>query len=1137
MPTTTSDAAARTRIGPYAGDALPDLNGFEADTNFLVRASAGAGKTTSLVARMEALVRTGVPIGDLTAITFTRKAAGEMKERLFERLQLLQDKAPAGSADATRLRQGLDDLSQCFVGTIHSFCARLLREFPLQATLPPDFDMELDGREIEEMKRRAWRQYVQRVHNEAPERIEAVQAVGYTPADLYDQFAVLSRYPDLAPYTEPAPAPDLNDATDTVCAFVRSWAPYLPHPLPDTSGRCCNALAAIAQADQMLRVNPPETPAEQAALLALFEGLAKDDTRKNRDGRRGDMTPSHWKENKAQAKTLQDEHLAPLVDEVVDPVMTQWHAHAHRVCTQFTQGAVEPLLALRRNRGQLSSNDLLLYTRNLLRDHTGVRRALHRRYPRLLVDEFQDTDPLQAEILFYLTGTDSTTTDWRATQPAPGSLFVVGDDKQSIYRFRRADMAIFNDVAALIDAQPHGEALTLTRNFRSTARLCHAFNTMFDAPFTADRTEADTAPTHDLPADAVQAAYTDFDPHRATDPAGPVLYQSTIDYKRRNRSTAIAEADAERIARYIHQARTQSQPLQHDPSGEALVAGEPGDFMILTRVTSRLSTYAEALARYDIPYVVMGGKDAHESRELHALVQLLTCVFRPDDPVAHLAYLQGPLVGFSDDALYRLKQSEENGLVLGKTEQEAPSSAPPALRERLATAHRRIAQAKKTLQEQRPAPAIESILDASQLYARAAADATEGSLNAGRLQRILAEVQAFDARGLAAYDVWRELVYIAEGHADIDGMTLDTGSDNAVQLLNVHKAKGLQANVVFLADPYGGSRSQRITEHVRRQENEIAVPVLDAYQHATRVAAAPEAWPTFEAVEAVLEAAEAHRLEYVAATRAKQMLVVSRYHHKNDGYKPGYWRAVDAYCSAHDVSELPLPESAPPEPPTPAVLQNLHDHLDAHAQKRAALAAPSYKTTSMTEAAKQGTTGPAAQQGYAKQFGNALHEVLEQAVMRHPHPPTYSASALRQLLLQKDADLHEFDVLMPALHRMRNAFLESPAWQALHDADAVYTEFPLSRLVSTSDDAVVQQGQIDLVYRIGDAWHLVDYKSDRVDTRAQLRTLADGYASQLRLYAAAWREAVAQPLATAHLWFADAPRSGLDGWQQVTLAG
>ena len=97
MPTTTtSDAAARTRIGPYAGEALPDLDGFDPNTNFLVRASAGAGKTTSLVARIEALVRTGVPIGDITAITFTRMAAGEMKERLFERLQLLQHKAPAG---------------------------------------------------------------------------------------------------------------------------------------------------------------------------------------------------------------------------------------------------------------------------------------------------------------------------------------------------------------------------------------------------------------------------------------------------------------------------------------------------------------------------------------------------------------------------------------------------------------------------------------------------------------------------------------------------------------------------------------------------------------------------------------------------------------------------------------------------------------------------------------------------------------------------------------------------------------------------------------------------------------------------------------------------------------------------------
>ncbi|PEN08802.1 ATP-dependent DNA helicase [Longimonas halophila] len=1131
MPTTTSDAAARTRIGPYAGDALPSLDGFDADSNFLVRASAGAGKTTSLVARLEALVRTGVPIGDLTAITFTRKAAGEMKERLFERLQMLQHKAPAGSDDARRLRRGLDDLSQCFVGTIHSFCARLLREFPLQAGLPPDFDMELDGREIDEMKRRAWQQYVRRVHNEAPERIDAVQAVGYTPADLYDQFTVLSRYPDLQPYTEDIPAPDLDEATATVAEFVRAWAPYLPTPLPDTSGRCCNALSAIAQAEQMLRVNPPETPAEQAALLALFEGLAKDDNRKNRDGRRGKMTPSHWKENKSHAKELQDEHLAPLVDDIVDPLMTRWHAHAHHVCTQFTHGAIEPLLTLRRDRGQLSANDLLLYTRNLLRDHAGVRRTLHQRYPRLLVDEFQDTDPLQAEILFYLTGTDHETTDWRATNPAPGSLFVVGDDKQSIYRFRRADMAIFNDVADLIDAQPYGEALTLTRNFRSTARLCHAFNTMFDAPFTTDRAEADAAPTHNLPADAVQAEYTDFDPHRTTDPADPVCYQSTIEYKKYNRSEAIAEADAERIARYIHEAATANEPLQHGPNG-ALVQGEPGDFMILTRVTSRLSTYAEALARYNIPYVVMGGKDAHESRELHALVQLLTCVFRPDDPLAHLAYLQGPLVGFSDDALYRLKQ---HGLVLGDTQQPAASSAPTALRERLATAQTRISDAHNLLHEQRPAPAIEALLDDSHLYARAAADATEGSLNAGRLQRILAEVQAFDARGFSAYEIWRELQYIADGNADIDGMTLDTGSDNAVQLLNVHKAKGLQANVVFLADPYGGSRSGGITEHVRRQENEIVVPVLNAYQHNTSVAAAPEAWPQFEAVEAVLEDAEAHRLEYVAATRAKQMLVVSRYHHKNDGYKPGYWRAVDAYCSDHDVPELPRPNSARPNAPTPHVLHNLQEHLDEHQARRTELAQHTYRTATISETAHSRAV-PAASDSYENTLGNALHALIEQVVMQHPARPDYKPAHLRQLLIEHEAAPAQHDVLQ----RMLDALVESPLWNALAEAETIYTELPLSRLLpgdAERDADTVQHGTIDLAYRTGDAWHLVDYKSDRIENPTHLRELARAYASQLRLYATAWNEVMGTPPESARLWFADAPRIGLDAGQPVELDG
>jgi ATP-dependent exoDNAse (exonuclease V) beta subunit (contains helicase and exonuclease domains) len=161
-----ADEEVRQRIGPWKKNSVPSLDNFDEQTNFLVRAAAGSGKTTALVGRMVALVRKGHPVEDLAAITFTRKAAGEMTARFYKELQQIAPRL--GGQEQKNVQTALQNLHGTYIGTIHGFCGRLLREHALAAGLPPDFSVGLEGRDETEMRDRAWHEFLAETYSERP---------------------------------------------------------------------------------------------------------------------------------------------------------------------------------------------------------------------------------------------------------------------------------------------------------------------------------------------------------------------------------------------------------------------------------------------------------------------------------------------------------------------------------------------------------------------------------------------------------------------------------------------------------------------------------------------------------------------------------------------------------------------------------------------------------------------------------------------------------------------------------------------------------------------------------------------------------------------------------------------------------
>ncbi|MFB6099623.1 MAG: UvrD-helicase domain-containing protein, partial [Salinibacter sp.] len=320
---------------------MPDLSSFAPDTNFFVRAAAGSGKTTALVARMVALVRAGVGVEDLTAITFTRKAAGEMSQRFYEELRRTQEALPEGDSQRRRVTRALRNTQQTFIGTVHAFCARLLREHPIVANLPPGFTAGLDDRDERELREQAWQRHLQEVRSARPEQIEDLTSLGVEPEDLEHYFQRLCEHPELDPFVNaPETIPDLDPAVDEVRSQLETWQTY--HPDDPEEGRDA-VMVAFDQAEKMISHTGLKTPAQKAAFLELFDGVSDDSS--------ADVTLKCWRGPETDsydwARTLRDDHLPRLIREVVQPALRKWRAYVHREVVSFVRPAVEGFAELR----------------------------------------------------------------------------------------------------------------------------------------------------------------------------------------------------------------------------------------------------------------------------------------------------------------------------------------------------------------------------------------------------------------------------------------------------------------------------------------------------------------------------------------------------------------------------------------------------------------------------------------------------------------------------------------------------------------------------------------------------------------------------------------------------------------------
>ena len=1046
------------------------------ETDLLVEAGAGSGKTTALVSRMVALVRTGTAaVHEVAAVTFTRKAAGELRQRFQEALEK-DGLAPERTSDQRHLLdRALQNIDQAFMGTIHAFCARLLRERPLEAGVDPAF-AETTPAEAHAQAARFWSLYLERLATQGDAILGELEELGLNPAQLSDLYEELREYPDVEFPLDPAPPPDLAHVaavrTELETLLIEGER-MMPSDEPEGGwDKTQNRLRSLVYHMHHGRWND-----DRYFLDALADAVG-----------RWDLVQKKWaadQRGKVAAVGLRD-RLIKLTEtgSAAQDVLDQWWAHRYPTAMRFAKGAADALMAHRRSSGRLDFQDLLDLAARMLRRNPAARSDLGDRWRYLLVDEFQDTDPLQAEVLFLLASDCEDGGDWTRSQPRPGALFVVGDPKQSIYRFRRADIAMYARVRRRFE--DFGAVLTLTSNFRSGVPIAALVNEVFAPPdgflYVGDETQAGFAPLAPQP--------------RAQGPPREGVFHFTVQVTGKiNRDTLIAwesDALAEWIAAQVR-------------SG----VRAPGDFLILTRNKSPLATLAHALEGRDLPVQVSGAGVGVEE-EVAELTLLLEALTDPSDAPRTVAVLIGLCFGLDHEELL-LHRDAGKGFDLRHGDRSAdPDTAPVEA----ALARMRVWW---ELARAHPADVVVGrIADDLGLLAHAAAGEL-GSIRAGALAFVLDAVRASGLEGDTSLTGALEALTAALAEEEAEA-PLEPGRRDVIRLMNLHKAKGLEAPVVVLAAPFG-EKDFAIKRHIERTPEGRARGWLVVQQkdgfNSFKTVARPRGWAEKQARERVFEHAEDLRLLYVAVTRAGHELVVSR-PPKNPEGSP--WGALEGWLEDNGTRLELDSVAAPPRERLDTSVAGIAAAVTTATTARSTAAARGFRFRTVTglvkgdddESASAADPSPlppssAGPGGY--DWGSAVHGVLEAAARGSTGDRLRAVG--RSLLLELDRPTRsgeptELDDLIATVQAVRDSAL----WRRATGASRRLAEVPFALRLEGS---TFLEGVVDLAFREDAGWVLVDYKTDRGDD-PEFAARRRAYREQLRHYGDAWSRLSGEPV-------------------------
>ncbi|MDP3041820.1 MAG: UvrD-helicase domain-containing protein [Candidatus Omnitrophota bacterium] len=1026
----------------------------ELTTSFFVEAGAGSGKTHSLVDRMAGLILHGhAKIENVVAVTFTRKAAAELRERFQIRLEELLHNQMIGEVEKNNINEALLSLERALISTVHAFCAKILRERPVEAGIDPGFE-EVEESEDIILAGRVWSEYIEKQGLIGDSAIGWMQDNGIDYKSLKDIFMKLVRYPDVQIFTESICRPDFTEVKRRINNFLVEIGKEIPKAEPD--GGWDKMQVLIRRGLKLIDLG---YLGEDRLFINLLTILNKTSP----------VVQKKWPD-KVKAKQLEAD-LQQFQQQVIILALQQWKEYLHKPLIDFALGGAKYYEEWRRERSILNFQDLLMKSAALLRNNEEVRAYFKKNISYLLVDEFQDTDPIQAEIVMLLTGVDNSINDWRKIKPRPGSLFLVGDPKQSIFRFRRADIDIYNQVKDIFK-NGAGMIVELTSNFRSFDHIANLTNSVFK----------DIFPENDSQYQARFAPLVTVRGPSKKDING-IIGNILLKVPRNDRKQIVQE-DANIIARWIYD--SVNGRLKLERTKEELQAGEsedakPGDFMIIAKKKDMLSVYARALEALGIPYEITGGESFRNSIEMCELYKLFKAVADPKDPVVLVAALRGLFFGVSDDELYQFTRQGGRFTVFSSFDKG------PA---KIIEAFKKIKEYCDIVAKNSPMSALEKITEQLGVIPLSVSE----EMGASKAGNILKAIELLRGKRADMTGSFPELVeYLNEllTIESIEEMSLFQGTTKAVRIMNLHKVKGLEAPVVILVDPLGLAKDHEPQIHVKRTlENSVGYFLVSkpSGDYGFEIIGQPRGWDGHASEEILYDAAERNRLDYVAATRAKNILVVSVY---TDGDKRKAWESLYSYL--HNATQLKtnsLPEQKGRETfkiSQKDIIKGQTDILNVISL----LNEPTYRTTSVTELIdKVGIFQGEAAEGSS--WGRIMHKALE---VCGKGKRDKLEILVKSWLVDEERPHEDLQKVL----KLVDGIMQSDMWHRVLKSEEKYFELPFSTL----NENEVISGTIDLIFKESDAWVIVDYKTDNFEANPKKK---EAYEKQLNIYSLYWEK-------------------------------
>ena len=819
--------------------------------NVALEASAGTGKTRVLVDRYVGLLAAGVKPRNILAITFTRKAAAEMRQRiLFELTTRHREKTIADELWHS-IRGSLTDIS---ISTIDAFCLALLREFPLEADVDPGFELA-DETETPRLVDDALERTLRVGRGLATEQAE--MALLFSQLGEYQLRQGLARLIDrrlvawdaMARFLRGSHEATIEQAVAILHARLRSAMSSVPGGVSTllTTGPNHPEFALFARDLQVLLAEPGPSPALTQALLERIRDhfLTQDGEPRKR--------LSIYKKAEFRSAGDYDKHVATV--QALGPYLVQALREYRRDINVVLVRAVRQLYAIAlkeyertlRKHGVLDFSDVLQRTLALfgqMEEFSRSRFKLEARYQHVLVDEFQDTSRAQWALVELLVKSWASGLGLASRDLEP-SIFIVGDRKQSIYGFRDAEVAVLDEASRYIEAlRPIGQVRTaITRSFRSVRELLHFVNDVFTAIEKAPgRPDAFRYSEDDMfPLTSVEAT--------SAEALGLVSAQSDEQQ---------AESVAEEIARLLISGAT-----VRDRETGVRRALRPGDIAILFRTRDGHRLFEDALARRRVPYYVYKGLGFFDADEIKDVLALLGFLARPQSELHAAAFLRSRFVRVSDEALKLLAPD----LAASVTGEALPARWPELHQDdqtRLQLARSAVPGWLALVDRLPPSELLDRVLAESAYAAELAGPAYRQARE--NLKKIRGLVRRIQNRGYAT--VGRIVDHFAQLVAGGDESNAIIDAIDAVNLMTAHAAKGLEFPVVFIVNlqrASGGSPDPIRVFPTPFGQEEDAEPAVSIGEHESDGDRDAEA----------RESEENKRLLYVALTRARDRLYLS----------------------------------------------------------------------------------------------------------------------------------------------------------------------------------------------------------------------------------------------------------------------